>query len=174
MISFFLIKIRYRDDSNISSETSVGSSVGDVKHVTTKNKHAALHEKNTDQSEIGDPNFLKGRRIGDPVYMFRQIQKLDSHSKPSGRCNYNNMKCYKEIRRGLASHFFFKCGVCGYEKSVASNPPGKQDINTAAVAASNKIGIGFQESETFFSHLKVPYLSAAEYDKQQEKLKQKE
>lgn len=86
------------------------------------------------------------------------------------------MKCYKEIRRGLASYFFFKCGVCGYEKAVASNPPGTgmQDVNTAAVTATNKIGIGFQEVETFFSHLEVPYLSATEYDKQQDKLKQKE
>ncbi|XP_037034569.1 uncharacterized protein LOC119073288 [Bradysia coprophila] len=162
-----------RDDSNISSKTSAGSSVGGVKHVATKSENA-LHENNTDRSVIGDANFLKGRRIADPVYMIREIQKLDAHSKPSGRCDFNNMKCYKEIRRGLASHFFFKCDVCGYEKAVPSNPPGKQNINTAAVAATNKIGIGFQEAETLFSHLEVPYLSASEYAKQQEKLKRKE
>lgn len=146
-----------------------------MKHAATKNKRA-LHENDiTEQCEIGDANFLKGNRMADPVYMFKEIQKLDSHSKPSGRCDFRNMKCYKEIRRGLASYFYFKCDVCGYDKAVASDPPGTgmQDINTAAVAASNKIGIGFQESETFFSHLDVPYLSAAEYDKQQEKLKQK-
>lgn len=116
-------------------------------------------------------HILKGRRIVDIGYLFEQIQAFNLHSSINGVCNFSSMECFKEVRQGLKSNFFFKCKICGFEKFIASDRSGSEnemlDLNYASTLASYAIGTGFFQTEEFFANLEIPFMSSSAYDKQQ-------
>ncbi|RLU14850.1 hypothetical protein DMN91_012737, partial [Ooceraea biroi] len=96
-------------------------------------------------------NLPEGRRIVDISYMWNEIHRtFDKHARGI-ECQFKDWKLINSNRRGLRTQLFFKCQMCNYEDYIWSEPmePHVLDVNTAAVAGTVTMGIGYAQLEEF-------------------------
>ncbi|XP_063218577.1 uncharacterized protein LOC134528840 [Bacillus rossius redtenbacheri] len=106
---------------------------------------------------------LEGHRIVDIGYVLMKLVELGNHNAAFG-CSLNNMKVFKEIRRGLSSVVLFRCNMCNGQFSLHTHDPGTSsthmDINARAVAGVMSIGGGFSHLEELSGRTYVTVASA--------------
>ena len=124
-----------------------------------------------------DPNRIQeslpeGRRIVDISFMWNEIHRtFDNHARGI-ECQFKDWKLIKSYRRGLMTQLFFKCQMCNYEDNFWSEPiePERLDINTAAVAGTITMGIGYAQLEELCAAMNIPCMSEPTYFKYTENL----
>ncbi|EZA56800.1 hypothetical protein X777_03205, partial [Ooceraea biroi] len=68
-------------------------------------------------------------------------------------------------RRGLKTQLFFKYQMCNYEANIWSEPTESHvlDVNTAAVAGTVTVGIGYAQLEELCAAVNIPCMSEETY-----------
>jgi len=115
-------------------------------------------------------NLPEGRRIVDISFMWNEIHRtFDNHARGI-ECQFKDWKLVNSHRRGLMTQLFFKCQMCNYEANIWSEPtkPEILDINTAAVAGTVTMGIGYAQLEELCCHEYSLYVRANLYQIQRE------
>jgi len=117
-------------------------------------------------------NLPEGRRIVDISFMWNEIHRtFDNHARGI-ECQFKDWKLINSRRRGFMTQLFFKCQMCHYEANIWSEPtkPETLDINTAAVAGSITMGIGYSQLEELCAAINIPSMSEPTYVKYRENL----
>ncbi|KMR04828.1 heterogeneous nuclear ribonucleoprotein l-like protein [Lasius niger] len=114
----------------------------------------------------------EGRRIVDISFLWNEIHRtFDNHARGI-ECQFKDWKLVSSRRRGLMTQLFFKCQMCNYEANIWSEPtqPETLDVNTAAVAGTVTMGIGYAQLEELCAAINVPCMSEPTYVKYRENL----
>jgi len=110
-------------------------------------------------------NMPEGRRIVDISFMWNEIHRtFDNHARGI-ECQFKDWKLINSRRNGLMTQLFFKCQLCNYEANIWSEPtePETLDVNTAAVAGTITVGIGFAQLEELCAAINIPCMTDKTY-----------
>jgi hypothetical protein len=130
-----------------------------------------------DDKGVLDANAIQeslpeGRRIVDISFMWNEIHRTFNNHARGIECQFKDWKLVNSRRRGLLTQLFFKCQMCNYEANIWSEPTESEqlDINTAAVAATVTVGIGYAQLEELCAAINIVCMSDKTYIKHRENL----
>lgn len=156
----FVPRSRRKLDLSKNSIETAGKNIGlsDNKHTDNVGSFADMELSREDQTVE-----ISGRRLISIGSFLEQIKAVNNHNPVMG-CTFGNMDLIKETRFGLRSVICMKCNMCNLECNVTTDCVGNgMDVNTASVAGSMAIGIGYSQLEELLSAMEVPALSSKTY-----------
>ncbi|XP_029680218.1 uncharacterized protein LOC115245866 [Formica exsecta] len=109
----------------------------------------------------------EGHRVVDISFLWNEIHRTFANHAQEIECQFKDWKLVNSRRRGLMTQLFFKCQMCNYEANIWSKPtePETLDINTAAIAGTVTVGIGYAQLEELCAAMNVHCMSEPTYIK---------
>ncbi|EZA47578.1 hypothetical protein X777_15663 [Ooceraea biroi] len=104
--------------------------------------------------------------------MWNEIHRtFDNHARGI-KCPFKDWKLINSRRIGLRTQLFFKCQMCNFEANICSEPTksNELDVNTAAVAGTVTMGIGYAQLEELCAAVNIPCMSEKTYIHNRENL----
>lgn len=106
--------------------------------------------------------IIKGRRIIDFQYFFRELKTMNNHSKAN--CNLSDMIITEEKKRGICAFYNLKCLVCNFERKIFSeNPHSNRNPNADFVSGMVSIKGSFQDACILLAKMGLPSLNKDDF-----------